>query len=167
MSCPGASMSRVRGLSVGKNTPHTANVVLHFVLRTALRHAIARRSRLTQLVPSTRHFVASTGRLSSTPFHDFVESPKIGTRFPVLKKIRYLQGGQLFRHCRRHKLIDARTVFFALLFNRLLQRAWQTQTICARFRHFPILSIARRGDATWTPNRSRHSVRPTHSFIWE
>jgi hypothetical protein len=27
-------------------------------------------------------------------------------RFPVLKKLGYLQRGQLFRHCRRHKLMD-------------------------------------------------------------
>ncbi|HEX8800824.1 MAG TPA: hypothetical protein VF772_19535, partial [Terriglobales bacterium] len=67
----------------------------------------ARRSRLAQRRPSTWHFVAGTGRLSSAPFHDFVESLKIGTRFPVLKKLGYLQSGQLFRHRRRHKLIDA------------------------------------------------------------
>src|SRR5215469_15860844 len=103
---------------------------------------------------STWNFVAGTGRLSASPFHDFVESLKIGTRFPVGKKLGHLQSGQLFRNCRRHKLVDACTVFFALLLNCLFQRAWQPQRISARFRHFPILSIARRGVITWMPNRS-------------
>lgn len=58
------------------------------------------------------------GRLSSAPFHDFVESLKIGPRFPRGKKLLHLQSGQLFRHRRRHKLIHARTTFFALLLNR-------------------------------------------------
>jgi len=35
------------------------------------------------------------GRLSSEPFHDFVESLKIGTRFPVGKKFVHLQSGQV------------------------------------------------------------------------
>jgi len=47
------------------------------------------------LLPSTWHFIASKGWLSSAPFHDFVESLKIGTRFPVGKKFVHLQSGQV------------------------------------------------------------------------
>src|SRR5215469_15587767 len=110
--------------------------------------------------PSSWHFVASTGRLTSAPFHDFVESLKIGTRFSVGKKLGHLQSEQFFRDGRRHKLIDARTVFFALLLDRLFQRARQPQRISAHFRHFPILSIARRGVVTWLSLPIRFLQRP-------
>jgi len=57
----------------------------------------------------------------ASPLHDLVKRLEVGTRFAVGKKGRYLQSRQLFRYCSRHKLIDARAVFCALLFYRLLQ----------------------------------------------
>jgi len=72
------------------------------VPKSAVTHA--RLSNPVCHLPSTWHFVAHARRLSPAPFHDFVESLKIGKRFPVGKKLGYLQSVQLFRHCRRHNL---------------------------------------------------------------
>lgn len=117
------------------------------------RRRLARRSRLAQLVPSTWHLGASTGRFPPRRFMILSNALKSARAFRLAKNSTTCSG-QLFRHGHRHKLIDARTIFFALLLNRLFQRARQPQKICARFRHFPILSIARRGIAPWMPNRS-------------
>ena len=115
-------------------------------------------------------------RIPFVTFHQRgISSPTRGgfppRRFMILSKA--LKSASAFRSarnsaiCRAYSfsatavatiLIDARTVFFALLLNRLFQRARQPQRICARFRHFPILSTARNGVVTLMPNGTFRSL---------
>ena len=60
-------------------------------------------------------FIAGTGPLAASASHEFVKSLEVSTSFPAGEELRRLHGGELFRHCRGHELIDARPIFFALL----------------------------------------------------
>src|SRR5579863_9251747 len=89
-----------------------------------------------------RQLIVSARFASSAPPHDLIERFEVCPRPPVHEELRRLKRRDLFRHRRRHKLIDARAILPAQPLNSLLERSWQPQRIGSSLFHLLIPPVA-------------------------